>query len=117
MSITIPAPYVGMDDAQLEVESDEYGDSYAMTLRAADGHVIASASGFRPGAAQDFGDDHAVNTAGTFGAFLANALDDPEARDGWVLADDASDWSDALAMMEDPDEPSIDPYEPTGGDS
>jgi len=103
--ITVPAPYRGMSDATLEVET-ETGDHWAMTLRAADGHVIASANGFRPGAGQDFGDHRPGMTAGTFGAFLANALEDPEARVEWaVIADDASDWTDALALMEE-DEPS-----------
>lgn len=100
-SITIPSLYIGTPDASLEVEADCYGDSYTMTLRAADGHVIASAGGFRPGACRDFGPD--AHTAGTFGAFLSHALEssDDDARAGWdVITDDASDWADALALME-----------------
>lgn len=111
MSIVVRTMYVGTPDATLEVEPDEYGDSYTMTLRAADGHVIASASQFRPGAGQDFGDDHAANTVGTFGAFLSAALEDEEFAASWeTIADDASDWADALVLMGED-------YEQTGGAS
>lgn len=101
--IKIPAAYVGVDDATLAIEPDEYGDSYMMTLTASDGHVIASASGFRPGAMQDFGAD--AETAETFGAFLGAAVENRKYGDGefaaeWeVLADDADEWADALIMM------------------
>ena len=105
--ITIPALYIGMPDARLEVEPDAYGDSYTMTLRADDGRVIASASGFRPGACRDFSTDleHAAHTAGTFGSFLAAACENRRYGDGefaseWdELADDADEWADALTVM------------------
>jgi hypothetical protein len=104
--ITVPAPYVGMDDATLTVDTDD-GERYRMTLTRADGHVIADADGFRPGAGFDFGAHRPGMTAGTFGAFLAHALestetgeDDPR-RDWDIIADDASDWTDALALMEE----------------
>ena len=48
--ITVPATHMNVPDAVLDVQSDEYGDSYSMTLTHGDGHVIASASGFHPGA-------------------------------------------------------------------
>jgi hypothetical protein len=81
---------------------DGMHDHYRMTLTHADGHVIADADGFRPGAGYDFGPERPGMTAGTFGAFLANALEDGEARDDWTtIADDASDWTDALAIMEE----------------
>ena len=97
--ITIPALYVDTEDATLTVESDEYGDAYTMTLTAADGHVIASASGFRPAPAfGTFGDDR--ETAATFGSFLGAALEDSEFASEWeTIADDASDWADALTIM------------------
>lgn len=96
-SLTIPAMYIGTADAQLTVEPDPYGDTYRMALIAADGHVIAAAEGFRPGAARDFGAD--LYTAQTFGAFLSHALEDSEFGAEWSLADDASDWADALTLM------------------
>lgn len=103
-SITIPAPYIGMADAKLVVEPDQYGDSYTMTLWASDDSIIAQASGFRPGAATDFGEGHERETADTFGAFLGAALEDPEFGASWeVLSDDASDWTDALQMYGDID--------------
>jgi hypothetical protein len=104
-SITVPALYVGTPDATLTVDT-ETGEHYRMTLTHADGHVIADADGFRPGAGFDFGPDRPGMTAGTFGAFLAHALesetgeDDPR-RDWDTIADDASDWTDALALMEE----------------
>ena len=100
-SIVVPAPFVGMVDGDLTVEADEFGDSYMMRLVAA-GRVIAEAHGFRPGACRDFGADHAEHTAGTFRAFLSAAVEDPEFAAEWdVLADDASDWADALIMLEE----------------
>lgn len=102
-TITIPATYIGVPDAELSIDSYD-GDSYRMTLTHADGHVIADADGFRPGAGQDFGPHRPGMTAGTFGAFLAHALEDSsgEARADWdTISDDASDWTDALSMMEE----------------
>lgn len=101
-TITVPAAYMGTEDATLTVDYDGMGDHYRMTLTHADGHVIADASGFRPGAGFDFGAHRPGQTAGTFGAFLANALEEAEARAGWdTIADDASEWTDALALMEE----------------
>jgi len=102
-TIKVPAMYEGIPDALLSVDPDEYGDSYTFTLRAGDdGHVIASASGFRPGAAQDFGTDHPEHTVGTFGAFLAAALEDADFAAQWeIIGEEASEWADALLMMEE----------------
>lgn len=110
--ITIPASYVGTPDATLTVDSYD-GDGYTMALTAADGRIIAQASGFRPGASRDFGSEHPLHTASTFGAFLGAAVEalrygsyedprtDPDsAASNWdVLADDADEWADALIMM------------------
>jgi hypothetical protein len=105
-TITIPAQYMGAIDATLTVEPDAYGDRFTMTLAVLD-HVIARGESFSPGAACDFAtsddDDarHLGHTVGTFGAFLAHALESSEddAREGWsVLEDDASDWTDALTL-------------------
>jgi hypothetical protein len=102
--ITIPAPYMGGIDATLTVESDAYGDRFAMEL-AVLGQPIARGEGFGPGAACDFAtsddDDarHLAHTVDTFGVFLSHALESTEedARDGWpILTDAASDWTDAL---------------------
>jgi hypothetical protein len=104
--IIIPALYMGGVDATLTVESDAYGDRYTMTL-AMLGRPLARGEGFGPGVALDFAtsdDDNPANvalTVGTFGAFLAHALESSEddAREGWsVLEDDASDWTDALTL-------------------
>jgi hypothetical protein len=104
--LTIPAPYVGMPDARLTVDTDDH-ERYSMTLTSGDGEIIARGEGFGPGGMRDFAtsDDadaeHRAHTVGTFSAFLAHALESSEdgARDGWpILTDAASDWTDALAI-------------------
>jgi hypothetical protein len=101
-TIVVPAPLMGMVDASLELESAD-GEAGDMSLIVA-GETVARGEGFR--AAQvgpsllELPDER---LAGMFGAFLAHALESAEAdaRSGWSVLDDrASDWTDALAMME-----------------
>jgi len=104
-SITIPAMYVGQSDAELTLETPDAGESAEITLWSVKGEVIAQADDFR--AAQIGPSLLEVSDrqlAEMFGAFLAHALADDDAREGWkVLTDDASDWTDALALFEDDD--------------
>lgn len=101
-TIIIPASYMGWVDATLELNTPD-GESGSMTLTVA-GDTIAHGETFR---AAEYGPSLLEMTderlAGMFGAFLAHALEssDPDARDGWpILTDTASDWTDALALME-----------------
>lgn len=97
--IVIPAMYVNQSDAILTVEEVFNTDHFRMTLKVGD-RIVADADGFRPGAASDFGEGWEDHTAQTFGAFLAHALEDEEAREDWdVIADDADEWTDALALF------------------
>lgn len=101
--ILIPAPYVGQSDAILAVDSTD-GETAVMSLEL-EGAIVARGGEFRRPAfgAHTWHDAPAREVAGTFGAFLAHALESGEegARDGWdVLTEAAEDWTDALAMLE-----------------
>jgi hypothetical protein len=102
-TIQIPAPYMGGIDALLTLETPD-GERGDMELTVA-GETVARGEGF--GAARvgpsllEMSDER---LAGLFGGFLAHALESSEegARDGWPILDErASDWTDALALMED----------------
>jgi len=100
--ITIPSLYMGQPDAELTLETPD-GERGTMTLTVA-GEVLASADDFNaPRIGLSLLEQSDARLAGLFGGFLAYALEssDPDARDGWqVLRDEASDWTDALALME-----------------
>jgi hypothetical protein len=102
-TIIVPATYMGQIDAVLALETGD-GESGTMELSVA-GTIVARGEGF--GAAQigpsllEMSDEA---LASMFGAFLAHALEssEPDARDGWpILADEASDWTYALADLAD----------------
>lgn len=101
--VNVPAPYIGQPDATLVLETDN-GERGDMTLYVA-GRVVARGEGF--GAAQvgpSLLEMESGELAEMFGAFLSHALESGEddARAGWsVLTDDASEWCDALSMMEE----------------
>jgi hypothetical protein len=105
--ILVPAMFVGQEDAVLEIESPD-GESAVMSLRHG-GVVVARGGEFRRpemgrGASCTWWDAPAGEVAGTFGGFLAYALESSEdgAREAWeVLTDDAGDWADPLALAED----------------
>jgi hypothetical protein len=107
-TIIVPSSYVGTPDAILSLSTVD-GEQATMTLTV-NGETVAVGEGFRCPAAGswtwlDCGDAQIV---GTFGSFLAHAIEssDGDARNGWpVLTDDASDWSDALTLYGDEDYP------------
>lgn len=102
-TITIPSQYMGGIDATLELETPD-GERGDMTLSVA-GEIVARGEGF--GAAQvgpSLLEQSDERLADLFGSFLSHALEssDDDARDGWpILTDAASDWTDALTLMEE----------------
>lgn len=100
--ITIPSLYMGQPDAELTLETPD-GERGTMAL-VVEGVTLASAGDFNaPQIGPSLLEQSDAQLAGMFGGFLAHALEssEPDARDGWeVLLDDASDWTDALALME-----------------
>lgn len=106
-TITIPAFYMGRVDALLTVEPCERPfpledrEYVRMTLTVL-GRVVADGAPFGTGVGGCWDDRSDAEVAGTFGSFLAHALESREddARDGWtVLADDADEWTDSLTLM------------------
>lgn len=102
-TITIPASYMGEQDATLTLDTPD-GERGNMTLEL-DGCTIAAGEDFR---AASFGPSLLEMSdgelAGMFGGFLAHALESSEegARAGWsILSDDAAEWTDALALMDE----------------
>lgn len=114
--VVVPASYVGVPDATLTLETPD-GERGDMTLYAA-GRVVARGEGFgAPQAGPSLLEMTDERMAGTFGSFLSHALESSEdgARAGWsVLTDDASEWTDALSLMEESFS-ALDPA-PTGWD-
>lgn len=101
--IIVPAYYVNQSDATLILETPN-GERGDLSLYVA-GRCVARGEGF---GAHQSGPSLLEMTdarlAGMFGAFLSHALESSEdgARSGWpTLTDDASDWTDALSMMEE----------------
>lgn len=103
-TIIIPAPYVGMPDAVLTLETPD-GERGDMALSVAS-VIIARGEDF---CAAQVGpsllEQSDSRLAALFGGFLGHALEssEPDARDGWSVLDDeqASDWTDALALFGD----------------
>lgn len=102
--IVIPAPYMGWIDGRLSLFTDDNGETAAISLSVGL-EIIARGEGFRaPAIGASLLEMSDERLAGMFGAFLSHALEssDPDARDGWpILRDDASDWADALTLMDD----------------
>jgi hypothetical protein len=97
--IHIPALRDGASDAVLMVYSDDDGESARIELIHED-RIIAAADHFSAPGSWTYLNGPEAKVAGTFGAFVAAALDSG-VRDGWeVLDDDAWDWVDAFALME-----------------
>jgi hypothetical protein len=100
-TVIIPATRVGEPAARLELDTAD-GESGAITLRVS-GAILAFATGFRaPQYGASLLEMTDAHLAGMFGGFLAHALEstEPGARDGWTLTDTASDWVDALTLLE-----------------
>jgi len=99
-TFTIPALYIGEDDATLSVESFD-GQTATMTLTTA-GRLIAEGEGFRRPkiGAHTWWDAPESDVVGTFAAFFDHAVNSGEdgAQDGWMLEDSANGWTDALSL-------------------
>lgn len=99
--VIVPASYIDQPAGRLELETPD-GETGTITLRVS-GAPVAVGTGFRaPVCGYSLLEMHPARLAGMFGRFLAHALEssDPDARDGWQLTDSASDWADALTMLE-----------------
>jgi hypothetical protein len=99
--VIVPAKYIGQSAGRLELETPD-GETGTITLRVS-GAPVAIGTGFRaPVCGYSLLEMHPARLAGMFGAFLTHALEssEPNARDGWELADSASDWADALTLLE-----------------
>lgn len=99
-TITIPAQFVGQPDAELRIVTAD-GEEASMSL-VLGGRILALGQGFRvarvgPHTWLDMPEEQ---VACMFGAFLADAFESSKG-DGWpVLTDEASEWTEALAIME-----------------
>jgi len=100
--IVIPAPYMGMVDAELTLDSPD-GERGNMEL-AAGGTIIARGEGFgAPQIGPSLLEMTDAQLAEMFGGFLSHALEssEPDARDGWpILFDDiAADYATSCALI------------------
>jgi hypothetical protein len=100
-AIAIPSPYMGGIDAVLTLETPD-GERGDMELSVA-GQIVARGEDFHaPQVGPSLLEQSDESLVALFGAFLSHAFESSEddARDGWpILADAASDWTDALAMF------------------